>query len=377
MKKTRKVQSMKRKLGVLMSCFMVAAAALSGCQSGSQSGSQTSESKAPEKKEINLLAWGGISDEGIQKLEELTGYKINYTSFSTLEEMQSKCMSKSMQYDVAMSSDYIIEALTAQNKLEEIDTTKLSNYGDIKKGYLSPSYDPDNKWSVPYSGGGIGILVNRDVIKDKITSYADLWNPAFSDQIVFRDDTRIALSIGNLVNGNDFNASDKDQIKAAGEKITELLPNIHAFANSGYKLLLNGEANILVTSSADAYKAAKELGNWEYINPSEGTHMWMDSYVIPKGANMDAAYAYINAVISNEYLTRKGDETNWGYGYTNGKVEEKALASGISQDLMNISYPSDDVYAKAHYMSNIGDAALNYDEVWTEVKLKAGTKISQ
>ena len=223
---------MKRKLGTLISCLLIASAVLTGCQSGNQ----TSESKAPEKKEINLLAWGGISDEGIQKLEELTGYKINYTSFSTLEEMQSKCMSKSMQYDVAMSSDYIIEALTAQDKLEEIDPTKLSNYGDIKKGYLSPSYDPDNKWSVPYSGGGIGILVNRDVIKDKITSYADLWNPAFSDQIIFRDDTRIALSIGNLVDGNDFNASDKDQIQAAGDKIIELLPNIHAFANSGYKL---------------------------------------------------------------------------------------------------------------------------------------------
>ena len=132
-----------------------------------------------------------------------------------------------------------------------------------------------------------------------------------------------------------------------------------------------------MTSSGDAYKAAKEMDNWEYISPSEGTHMWMDSYVIPKGANMDAAYAFINAVISEEYLTRNGDETNWGYGYTNMKVEEAALAAGISEDLMGIAYPANEVYTNAHYMSNIGDASLTYDEVWSEVKLQAGSKISE
>ncbi|MGB8452370.1 MAG: spermidine/putrescine ABC transporter substrate-binding protein [Anaerocolumna sp.] len=354
----------KRIMSLLIVCTMILG--LVGCNS----------EKSASSKEINLLAWAGIDDTAIAKLEELTGYKINYTSFSSLEEMESKCVSNSAQYDAAMCSDYIIEALVAQNELEEIDTTKIENYSKLGEGYLSPSYDPDNKWSVPYSGGGIGILVNRDEVTAEINSYADLWNTELEGQIAFTADERMALSICNLVNGNDFNATDESQIKAAGDKLSELMPNIHAFTYSGYKLMLNGEANVLVTASGDAYKAAKEMTNWQYINPSEGEHMYMDSYVIPKGADMDAAYTFINTIISKEYLTRKGADTNWGYGYTNLEVETDAKAAGISGDLLRIAYPAESVYDTAHYMTGIGDASLTYDEVWSEVKLKAGTKIS-
>lgn len=333
-------------------------------------------SDSKNSKAINLLAWSGIEDEAIQKLEELTGYDINYTAFSSLEEMQTKTMSNSAQYDVAMCSDYIIEALVAQDELKEIDTSKIPNYSKIGKGYLSPSYDPDNKWSVPYSGGGIGILIDRSKVDTEITSYADLWNPELKDSIAFVDDERMALCICNLVNGNDFNATEESEIKAAGSKLKELIPNIHAFTSSGHKLILNGEASVIVCSTANEYKAAKEMDNWEFVVPSEGEHMYMDSYVIPKGANMDGAYAFINAIISTEYMTRNGDDTNWGYGYVNTDVEAAAKESGISNELMSIAYPDDSAYANAHYMSNIGSASLIYDEIWSDVKLSASGLMS-
>lgn len=369
---------MKKKLiSLLLAGTMVCGMTACGNSSGdaSLSGKEETGSSESGGKELNLLAWAGIEDEAIAKLEELTGYSINYTGFSSLEEMETKVMSNSVQYDVAMCSDYVIEALVEQDQLEEIDTSKIPNYSRLGEGYLSPSYDPDNKWSVPYSGGGIGILVNRDKVNTQIKGYADLWNPELEDQIAFTDDERMALCICNLVNGNDFNATGEAEITAAGDKLKELLPNIHAFTYSGYKLMLNGEANVLVTASGDAYKAAKEMDNWEYINPSEGEHMYMDSYVIPKGADMDGAYAFINAIISKEYLTRKGEDTNWGYGYTNLEVEDAAKEAGISDQLLSIAYPADSVYDTAHYMANIGESSLTYDEIWSEVKLEAGSKI--
>ncbi|MBO5281647.1 MAG: spermidine/putrescine ABC transporter substrate-binding protein [Lachnospiraceae bacterium] len=364
----------KRILALVMVAAM--AAGLAGCgESPSPDASGAAESSSSgEKGELNLLAWSGIDDEAIQKLEEMTGYTINYTQFSSLEEMETKVMSNSTQYDVAMCSDYVIEALVAQEQLEEIDTSRLSNYEYLGTQYLSPSYDPENKWSVPYSGGGIGILINRDAVDTEITSYADLWNPELQGQIAFTDDERMALCITNLVNGNDFNASDEEAIRAAGAKLEELLPNIHAFTYSDYKMILNGEANILVIATGSEYKAAKEMDNWEFVIPAEGMHMFIDSYVIPKGADMDAAYAFIDAIISEEYLTRKGEDTNWGYGYCNTKVEEAAIAAGISEELMQIAYPEVDS-STTHYMANIGEASLIYDEVWTELKLSAGSKM--
>lgn len=346
---------------------------MAACGSNTDSTS-SDEADNKSKKEINLLAWSGIPDEGIQKLEEMTGYSINYTEFSSLEEMETKIMSNSVQYDVAMCSDYIITALADQGKLEEIDPSKLKNYEHIGESYLSPSFDPDNKWSVPYSWGGIGILVNRDAVDTPIESYADLWDSSLEDQIAFTDDERMALCITNLVNGNDFNTTDENEIRQAGEKLTELLPNIHAFTYNDYKLMLNGEANVLVFATGSEYKAAKEMGNWEFVIPKEGMHAFIDSYVIPKGANEDAAYAYIDAIISEEYLTRNGEETNWGYGYCNTLVKDDALKAGISSDLMDIAYPDVDS-SSLHYMENIGDASLIYDEVWTEMKLSAGNKM--
>jgi len=337
---------------------------------------EASEDAGEGKGEINMLAWAGFDDEAIQKLESLTGYTINYTQFSSLEEMETKVMSNSVQYDVAMSSDYVIEALLEQDMLEEIDTTKLSNYQYLGSQYLSPSYDPDNKWSVPYSGGGIGILVNRDVVSTEIKSYADLWNPELAGQIAFTDDERMALCITNLVNGNDFNATDETEIKAAGTKLAELLPNIAAFTYNDYKMMLNGEAGVLVIATGSEYKAAKELSNWEFVVPEEGMHMFIDSYVVPKGANMDAAYAFLDAVISEDYLTRKGEDTNWGYGYCNTQVKQDAIDAGISENLMTVAYPDVDP-STTHYMANIGMASLTYDEVWTELKLSAGDKMGE
>ncbi|MGN0426101.1 MAG: PotD/PotF family extracellular solute-binding protein [Acetatifactor sp.] len=346
---------------------------MAGCGSTAETGSEAGGTSSA-KKELNLLAWSGFDDAAIQKLEEMTGYTINYTQFSSLEEMETKVMSNSTQYDVAMCSDYVIEALTQQNMLEKIDTSKLENYQYLGKQYLSPSYDPDNTLSVPYSGGGIGILVNRDVVTTEIKGYADLWKPELAGQVAFTDDERMALCITNLVNGNDFNTKDEAQIRAAGEKLKELLPNIAAFTYNDYKMMLNGEASVLVIATGSEYKAAKEMSNWEFIIPEEGMHMFIDSYVVPKGANMDAAYSFLDAIISEEYLTRKGEETNWGYGYCNTVVEQDAIKAGISKELMNIAYPEVDS-STTHYMANIGEASLIYDEVWTELKLSAGDKL--
>lgn len=362
----------------------ITAAAITGCrgsgaansaETGSEAGSTaaaSTEVKADSGKTMNLLAWEGIESDAIEELENLTGYKINYTPFMTLEEMMTKSTSNSVQYDAAMCSDYIIEALLAQNELEEIDTSKISNYEKIGAEFLSPSYDPDDKWSVPYSGGQIGIMINRDKVTTDIHSYADLWKPELAGQIAFTSDMRMAMSIANLVNGNDFNAADEAQILAAKNKLTELLPNVVSFEYMGTKPMLSGDVNILVTSSSAAYKVAKEPGNWEYVYPEEGMHRYMDSYVIPKGANMDAAYAFINAVISKEYLVRKGADTNFGNQYTNKEVLEEA---DLTEFEMSICYPPEEQYEKAHYMENIGDAALIYDECWTGLKLEAAGKL--
>ncbi|MEY8352677.1 spermidine/putrescine ABC transporter substrate-binding protein [Lachnospiraceae bacterium 54-53] len=368
----------------LIAAVAITAAAVTGCggsgaanspAAGSASGDRAAaleEVKADSGKTMNLLAWEGIESDAIEELEKLTGYKINYTPFMTLEEMMTKSTSNSVQYDAAMCSDYIIEALLAQNELEEIDTSKISNYEKIGAEFLNPGYDPDNKWSVPYSGGQIGIMINRDKVTTDIRSYADLWKPELAGQIAFTSDMRMAMSIANLVNGNDFNAADEAQILAAKDKLTELLPNVVSFEYMGTKTMLSGDVNVLVTSSSAAYKVAKEAGNWEYVYPEEGMHRYMDSYVIPKGANMDAAYAFINAVISKEYLLRKGADTNFGNQYTNKEVLTDADLTELE---MSICYPPEEQYEKAHYMENIGDGALIYDECWTGLKLEAAGKL--
>jgi spermidine/putrescine transport system permease protein len=68
----------------------------------------------------------------------------------------------------------------------------------MNEAFMDPSYDPGNVYSIPYLGGAGGIAVNTDVIKDEITSYADLFKPAYANSLVVLDDFRAVIGMAGI-----------------------------------------------------------------------------------------------------------------------------------------------------------------------------------
>ena len=111
--------------------------------------------------ELNVLNWGEYIDpELISLFEKETGVKVNYTEMTSNEEMLIKLRSADNPYDMCFPSDYIIEKLIKDDLLMPLDMSKIPNKKNIadRMYEVTNTFDPGNKYSLPYMWGTVGIL---------------------------------------------------------------------------------------------------------------------------------------------------------------------------------------------------------------------------
>ena len=165
---------------------------------------------AEEEKVLNFFSWATyIDDDTVAKFTEQTGIKVNYTTFATNEEMLLKMSMSSNEYDVILASDYAINILRKQDKLQKLNKDLLPNYGNLDPAFMSQYYDENNEYTVPYTAGTPLIVYNPDLVDIEIDGYEDLWNPALKDSIVIIDDARNIVGITLKTLGYSFNTTDE------------------------------------------------------------------------------------------------------------------------------------------------------------------------
>ena len=123
-----------------------------------------------------------------------TGIKVNYETYGSNEEMLAKLLPSKGKYDLIIPSEYVVEALVKRNKLEALDMSKIPNFKNIGAEFKGFPFDPENKYSVPYMTGSVGIVVNTDKVKDDIKGYKDVFQPKFKNRIVVLNDNREIVS---------------------------------------------------------------------------------------------------------------------------------------------------------------------------------------
>ena len=105
------------------------------------------------------------SDESINVLsafEELTGIKVNYTTYDSNESLYAKLKSGGVSYDVIFPSDYMVGKMAKEGMLSELNMDNIPNFAGIGETYLDRSFDPGNKYSVPYMWGHNGPDLQHD-----------------------------------------------------------------------------------------------------------------------------------------------------------------------------------------------------------------------
>jgi spermidine/putrescine-binding protein len=345
---------------------MAVAGLLSGCSSG-----QTST--AVPSKELNLYAWSEyIPKEMLTNFTNQTGIKVNYDTFSSNEELLAKLQVGATGYDLVIVSDYTVAILKGQNRLESLDKSQLPNLINIGDAFKNPSYDLGGQFTVPYQWGTVGLAINTDKVKQPITRWADLWNPAFKEKIVLLDDEFEVLGMVLQTLGFDKNTQDPKQLEAAKAKFATLRPNVKLFDSDSPKTaLLSGEVVMGMVWNGEAALAHRENPKIVYICPQEGCGIWHDNWAIPKGApHKDAALAFINYSLTPEagmLITREFPYSNPNKAALELLKSKDPKAYKAYMDFPATNPPLAFVKA-AKPVDEKGDATPLWDRVWTEVK---------
>ena len=320
-------------------------------------------------KTISVYNWGDyIDEELVAKFEEETGYTVIYSTFDSNEAMITKINQGGTNYDVVVPSEYAIQKMVEDDLLQAIDHSLIPNLQYIDDRFLDLSFDPGNKYSIPYFWGTVGIVYNTKLLEDRtFNSWNDLWAEDLENEILLVDGAREVMGMGLNSLGYSLNSRDDSQLIEAKEKLDTLTPNIKAIVGDEIKMLLaNEEASIGVVWSGDAADIMWQNENLDYVVPSEGSNLWFDNFVIPKDAtNVEGAHAFINFMLDPENAAQNADYV--GYSTPNIGAFEYMDEEVITDERF---YPSPELTAKLEVYDNLGKVMLaRYSELFLEFKM--------
>ncbi|ACB61972.1 extracellular solute-binding protein family 1 [Exiguobacterium sibiricum 255-15] len=321
------------------------------------------------KNVLNIYNWGDYIDpELIDQFEKESGIKVVYQTFDSNEAMLTKIEQGGTTYDIAVPSDYAIAKMIEEDLVLPIDQQKIPNLKNIDPRFLDLSFDPGNKYSIPYFWGTVGIVYNQKLIDGKKpTSWKDIWDPALKNQILLADGARevMGMSLNSL--GYSLNETDETKLQEAKANLMDLTPNVKAIVGDEIKLLLaNEEAGIGVVWSGDANEIMSENENLNYVIPKEGSNVWFDNVVIPKTAkNVKGAHEFINFMLDPKNAAKNADYV--GYSTPN-KAALKLLDRDVREDKR--FYPDKEVTDTLEVYENLGKEMLaHYNELFLEFKM--------
>ncbi|RHK42227.1 spermidine/putrescine ABC transporter substrate-binding protein [Anaerobutyricum hallii] len=317
---------------------------------------------------MNIFIWTEyVPDSVIQKFEKETGIKVNVSTYSSNEDMLAKVKSESEgTYDIIQPSDYMVEQMSSQGMLEELKTDELKNLSNIGESYLNPSYDPGNKYSVPYQGGVAGIAVNTSKVKKNITSYADLFDSSLKNSIVALDDYRAVIGMTARSMGYSMNETDPAILSKIQDKLLTLKNNVKLYdSDSPKSALISGDCTVGYVWSAEIALAMEENPDIKVVYPKEGAYLFMDNWAIPKGAkNYDNAIKFIDFMLDSENAQMVLEE--FPYLSPNTKAVEAMGEDYAKNEAKN---PPEEVIKNGEYVKNLdADTLKTYDEMWTKLK---------
>ncbi len=321
-----------------------------------------------EKHEtLNIFNWGEYIDEDlISKFEEETGIKVNYETFSTNEDMYVKVKSGGSSYDVLIPSDYMIEKMVKEDLLQELDFSKIPNIINISPMFQDLVFDPDNKYSVPYFWGTVGILYNTEQVDDVVDSWDILWNEKYANKILMIDSQRDSLAATLKKLGCSMNTRNEAELEEAKQELIKQKPLVLAYIVDEIRdKMLSGEGAVAVAWSGDAMDVILSGETFNYVVPKEGSNFWIDAMVIPANAkNPDAAYKFINFMTDPENAAANSE-------YIGYSTPNEAALDLLPEEMINssVAYPSQEVIDNCEIFRDPGEFISVYNRIWTEVTI--------
>lgn len=332
--------------------------------------------KGLEGTTINVFNWGEyISDtyeDGMvdvnAEFEKLTGIKVNYVTYESNEDMYPKIKNGGASYDIIIPSDYMIERMISEDMLMEIDTSALPNYHYISDEYRNMYYDPDNRYSVPYNVGMVGLIYNKTMVEEPPTSWTAMWDERYAGKILMIDNPRDAFAIPQKILGYSLNSTDEKEFSDVAQMLIEQKPLLQGYVmDEIFNKMESGEAALVPYYVGDFVLMQQINPDLDFVYPKEGVNVFVDALCIPKCTqNYEAALKYINFMLDLEIGVCNA--LYIGYATPNKGVMEHPDYEEMKNN--KYLYPDEEDMPDTEYFHNLPQETLSMmSDLWNEIRI--------
>ena len=327
---------------------------------------------------VNVCSWGEYIDESlITRFEEETGIRVNYQTAESNEALYSLIKMGGADFDVIVPSDYMIARLIEEDMLAELDYDNIPNFDLIDDTYKHLSYDPENKYTVPYTWGALGIIYNTAMVSEPITSWSAMFDPQYAGQVLMINNSRDAIGAALLSLGYSLNTTDESQLEEAFNLIKQAKDNgvYQAFVmDEVFGKMEGGNAAIAMYYAGDYLTMLENNEDLAFVIPEEGSNWFVDAMCVLKSSqHKDEAEEWINLIASTDANLANIDYI-W-YASPNAEALEEYPAyyqevndEELDPELYEIMAPSEETLARCELYKNLPKATLRlYDSLWTRL----------
>lgn len=324
---------------------------------------------------LNIYNWGLYISDGsdesvdvISAFEELTGIKVNYTTFDTNESMYAKLKSGGASYDVIFPSDYMLGKMANEGMLLPLNKENIPNLEGISELYLDKEYDPGNVYSVPYMWCMVGITYNKDMVDeaDLEQGWNLLWDPRYTGQILQFNNSRDCFAMALKTLGRSMNPTSTQDIDDALVKLQEQKPLVQAYVmDEVFDKMEGGEAALAPYYTGDGLTMIAENPSLGMFLPEEGTLQCVDAMCIPASSqNQEAAEMFINYMCEVDVALQNALFVQ----YTSPVEAVRELLPAELRD-SELMYPDPALIERSEYPSVISDELNSaMDMAWSQMK---------
>ena len=349
---------MKKVICVVLSVLLAVSclAGLSGCGSS-------------KKTTLYVYNWGQYISEGddgsldvIAAFEEAyPNIRVQYSTYDSNEIMYSKLSNGGITVDVIIPSDYMIGRMVQEGMLEELNFDNIPNYQYIDDSFKNTSYDPENKYSVPYTWGTVGIIYNTKYVDEAdVTGWELLWNEKYAGKILMFDNSRDAFGIAEYLLGYDVNTTDEAELQDCAAKLAEQKPVVQQYVmDQIFDAMENEEAWIAPYYAGDYLTMVEENPDLAFYRPTaQGYNMFIDAMCIPTCCQeKKAAETFINFLCSPEISS--ANMAFLGYSVPSTAAKELMDPEVANSD---VAYPEADTLATGTSFNYLPEETSRYME---------------
>lgn len=321
------------------------------------------------KPVLKVYSWGEYLDTSLlSEFEKEYDCKVIYETFDSNESMYTKLQSGET-YDILVPSDYMIERLIKEDRLQPIDWSLVPNAAGLDEAVMGEEFDPDNTYSVPFFYGSVGILYDTTVVDD--ADLSDGWellrNPKYAEDIYMYDSERDSFMPALKALGYSMNTTNHEEIDQAYEWLIDQRDTMDPVyvGDDVMDNMISGNKALAVVYSGDAAYTMRENEDLAFFEPEEGTNIWQDAMVITSDCTeVELAHAYIDFMLEPEHAYANTVEV----GYTSPVVEARTKAAeedfaGIPAYLPSTLGDNNEVF---RYQDQ--ETKEYFSELWTKVK---------